>query len=631
MLGSRLGEVASAYGKDATELGDLLRRDGSLRLDSVGRLYVEEEVAIPPAPASSAGRDLGIVDGGLVPDSQTFTLHSRPGALRTIYLDFDGATLVGTAWNSNGNTITAPPFDIDGVPGTFSSTELQRIQYIWQRVAEDYAPFDVDVTTQVPPADALTRTTTSDTVYGTTALITTAAGVYSCSCGGVAYLGIFDLEDSTNFYKPALVFYDMLGPGDEKYIAEAISHEVGHNGGLDHDGTSTTGYYQGQGTWAPIMGVGYYKSLVQWSKGEYSGANNREDDLAVMQGNGLTLRVDDYGNSPSTATPLTGGVTSGTVTTYTLAGVISSASDVDVVSFSAGSVGVVTATLVPATRSPNLDAVVALLGSGGGVLATANPATSLGASLTFTLPAPGTYYVSVRGTGYLDPLTTGYSSYGSLGNYQLTLATPAGGGGGGGGGSPPTAVAVATTPTSGTAPLTVGFSGAGSTDSDGTITSYSWAFGNGQTGTGVTTTHVFTTPGTFSVTLRTTDNSALSTTSAPVVVVVSGGTVRLAGLTLTTIVTQASRNRLRAQARAVVTVVDGTGGVVSGAVVSVRWSGLVTGTTSGTTGAAGTVTFLSSTTLNQGTFTLTVTGITKTGFTYNPAANLVAATGSVAW
>jgi PKD repeat protein len=348
-----------------------------------------------------------------------------------------------------------------------------------------------------------------------------------------------------------------------------------------------------------------------------------------MQGNGLTLRVDDYGNSPSTATPLTGGVTSGTVTTYTLAGVISSASDVDVVSFSAGSVGVVTATLVPATRSPNLDAVVALLGSGGGVLATANPATSLGASLTFTLPAPGTYYVSVRGTGYLDPLTTGYSSYGSLGNYQLTLATPAGGGGGGGGGSPPTAVAVATTPTSGTAPLTVGFSGAGSTDSDGTITSYSWTFGNGQTGTGVTTTHVFTTPGTFSVTLRTTDNSALSTTSAPVVVVVSGGTVRLAGLTLTTIVTQASRNRLRAQARAVVTVVDGNGGVVSGAVVSVRWSGLVTGTTSGTTGAAGTVTFLSSTTLNRGTFSLTVTGITKTGFT--SAANLVSTTGSVAW
>ncbi len=62
-------------------------------------------------------------------------------------------------------------------------------------------------------------------------MITTAAGVYSCSCGGVAYLGIFDSVDSTNFYKPALVFFDKLGPGDEKSIAEAISHEVCSGGG----------------------------------------------------------------------------------------------------------------------------------------------------------------------------------------------------------------------------------------------------------------------------------------------------------------------------------------------------------------------------------------------------------------
>jgi hypothetical protein len=43
--------------------------------------------------------------------------------------------------------------------------------------------------------------------------------------------------------------------------------QVGHNGGLNHDGTSTTGYYTGHGSgvtgWAPIMGVGYYQNLVQ--------------------------------------------------------------------------------------------------------------------------------------------------------------------------------------------------------------------------------------------------------------------------------------------------------------------------------------------------------------------------------
>lgn len=30
----------------------------------------------------------------------------------------------------------------------------------------------------------------------------------------------------------------------------------------------------GANGWAPIMGVGYYQELTQWSKGEYAGANN---------------------------------------------------------------------------------------------------------------------------------------------------------------------------------------------------------------------------------------------------------------------------------------------------------------------------------------------------------------------
>ncbi|HRC36429.1 MAG TPA: M66 family metalloprotease, partial [Rubrivivax sp.] len=102
------------------------------------------------------------------------------------------------------------------------------------------------------------------------------------------------------------VFYDALGSGNEKYVAEAISHEAGHNMGLGHDGYSGGGYYQGHGSgatgWAPIMGVGYYQSLVQWSKGEYATANNVQDDYAVMQSNGLPLRADDHGNSAGTAT-----------------------------------------------------------------------------------------------------------------------------------------------------------------------------------------------------------------------------------------------------------------------------------------------------------------------------------------
>ena len=81
--------------------------------------------------------------------------------------------------------------------------------------------------------------------------------------------------------------------GSDKIIAEAASHEIGHNLGLSHDGTSTQGYYGGQGAWAPIMGVGYSYSISQWSKGEYFDANNQEDDLQIIQNHGATLVPDD--------------------------------------------------------------------------------------------------------------------------------------------------------------------------------------------------------------------------------------------------------------------------------------------------------------------------------------------------
>lgn len=54
------------------------------------------------------------------------------------------------------------------------------------------------------------------------------------------------------------------------------------------------------------------------------------------------------------------------------------------------------------------------------------------------------------------------------------------------------------------------FSGSGSTDADGTITGYSWDFGDGTTAAGTNVSHVYNATGTYQVTLTVTDNDGLT-------------------------------------------------------------------------------------------------------------------------
>jgi PKD repeat protein len=76
----------------------------------------------------------------------------------------------------------------------------------------------------------------------------------------------------------------------------------------------------------------------------------------------------------------------------------------------------------------------------------------------------------------------------------------------------PTAVASGS-PSSGKEPLTVLFSSAGSTDSDGTIVSRSWDFGDGGSSTQANPSHTYTSAGTYTATLTVTDNAGGSHTA----------------------------------------------------------------------------------------------------------------------
>jgi hypothetical protein len=418
MLGERLPEAARRNGMSGETLRLLLLDDQTAWLDEDAKLYYQEPAATEGAASSSTAVAPASYDL-----NQTFLLHSKPGSRRTIYLDFDGHTVTGTAWNSAGVASGfKPAWTLDGDPSRFNRTERETVQSIWRRVAEDYAPFDVDVTTQEPRPGAITRTDAADQYFGTRALISPSNKarnkICKSACGGVAYIDVFNASYRHARYQPAWIFPQSLG-NDAKNIAEAVSHEVGHTLGLRHDGTSTRDYYDGHGTWAPIMGTGYGRPITQWSRGEYSGANNHQDDLLVISRGGAPLRLDE---APGTVATTTGPPPG--------AAYITSDADRDVYKLGVCS-GTMTLSAKPTAVSPDLDLSLSLLDGAGRTVTRINPTSSpgspardvangMGATLSRTLES-GPYYVSVQGVGTGKP-SRGYDGYASLGAYTLSVS-----------------------------------------------------------------------------------------------------------------------------------------------------------------------------------------------------------------
>jgi hypothetical protein len=369
------------------------------------------------------------LEGRLVLSLAVPAFSSLPGASHTIYLDFDGHVTTGTSWNTydfdgDGNvaehsTITSPAYNTDADALNFSAGELADVEDAWNRVAEDYFPFAVNVTTIDPGVEALRKSGAGDTQWGIRVVVT--ADTEGSRAGGIAWIDSFNWNSDT----PAFV-YNTGG----RYAAEAASHEAGHSLGLSHDGlTGGPTYYSGHGSgetsWAPIMGVGYYSTVTTWDRGEYAGSNNAgtganygkgPDDLAIIGSyNGFGARPDDHADGLAGASPLaaSGPALSG-------AGFIGTRSDVDAFSFVTGA-GAVSLTLTPFAPGPNVDLLARLYDASGALIATANPAATLGATLAADLAA-GQYFVTVDGTGVGNPGVSppsGYTDYASIGRYSI--------------------------------------------------------------------------------------------------------------------------------------------------------------------------------------------------------------------
>ena len=76
------------------------------------------------------------LSGTFIAKSQVTDLNSYPSASSVIFLDFNGHAVSGTMWNTNG-AFTCNPAGLSDAA----------ITEVFNRVAEDYRPFNINVTT----------------------------------------------------------------------------------------------------------------------------------------------------------------------------------------------------------------------------------------------------------------------------------------------------------------------------------------------------------------------------------------------------------------------------------------------------------------------------------------------------
>lgn len=330
-------------------------------------------------------------------------LSSLPGASATIFLDFDGHYVQGTVWNG-GNPINCPAAALSDA----------QITEAFNRVAEDYRPFNVNITTDstaflLAPINQRIR------------VIITPNNSWYPGVGGVAYVGTFTSGDDT----PAFVFSNALG-NSPKQIGECCSHESGHTIGLSHQSkygsdcsTPSEPYNSGSVTggeigWAPIMGNSYYRNFSNWNNGPTPyGCTATQDNLSIIVSqNGFTYRPDEY---PETMNAATYTLPAGN---FNVQGIITTNADKDAFRFVLPKNSNFHLTAIPYNVGgdyigANLDIKLELYNSSGSLIKTYDPATMR--VVVDTVLNAGTYFIRIDGTG-----NTNIGEYGSLGSYTLS-------------------------------------------------------------------------------------------------------------------------------------------------------------------------------------------------------------------
>ncbi len=355
-------------------------------------------------------------------------LESKPNAPVSVFLAFnggflpDGSPLLGTRAFGTGQRGISP-YDSNGDLFTFTQTELDEMAQIWARVAEDFAPFDVNVTT-VRPANLNDREAMQ-------IIIGDDGDIYGDPTSpGVALFGAFSdaLQPNT-----ALTFSENIQQGaasDAQHIAFRVSAAAATMLSLDrHPQYSPAGVElnpEDPGTVevGPILGAPLGSLRDIWTNApDSTSSQNFQNDLNIITDlvtNGITYRLDDHGNTIPFSTRMSIGPGDDVIS-----GIIETNDDVDVFRFNTlDAMAVISVkgldliSQYPGVTNPgsNLDPVLELLDGAGVVLATHDAAAANGSpnSLTATISrnlAAGTYFIRVSNR----------AEYGNLGQYTVTV------------------------------------------------------------------------------------------------------------------------------------------------------------------------------------------------------------------
>jgi hypothetical protein len=348
---------------------------------------------------------------------------SLPDADVTVYLDFDGhyESTWGNLYEPEKllvfHDVTTPVFSRDG-DADFSATELQMIEQIWKCVAEDYAPFNVNVTTVAPTEFELgsgLRVAIGGSYLDWYGDNSTGVGIPSAYRNAVNPNAVYVFSD--NF---------VAGPQYARQVADIASHESGHAFGLGHqewkdaNGVKIGDYNPGDAQQAPLMGDSRYSQRSLWWKSTFGVAGVQNDIQGLINdGNGITLRVDDHGHTLATATPLMlgSGPVAGVIT-LSQAMILDNqnvAADVDAFVINLPENGLLKHWRVNVGvdgYSANLDAkleVYRVEGKSMTLVGLSDSDFSLGAGLSFT--GAGQYFIKVKSHG----------GFGDIGQYKLDV------------------------------------------------------------------------------------------------------------------------------------------------------------------------------------------------------------------